>query len=104
MHSLPSPFLFPPIFKSRFELIDEHYSRICSIKEKSDFPCVLVGNKLDLENQRQVSFDEAKAYADSRKMPYLESSAKERINIDEIFTEIVRHIGILPSDINKIIS
>ena len=42
---------------------------------------VLVGNKVDMEDQRSVTFEEAKKIADSFKMPYFETSARENINV-----------------------
>ena len=45
----------------------------------------LVGNKSDLVEERKVSFDEAKQYADEHELPYIETSAKEGININELF-------------------
>jgi Ras-related protein Rab-1A len=46
---------------------------------------ILVGNKIDLESERQISYEEAKEYADSLEIPYLEVSVKNGTNIDNIF-------------------
>ena len=45
----------------------------------------LVGNKSDLEDERQVAYEEAKQYADEHDLPYIETSAKNGININELF-------------------
>ena len=45
----------------------------------------LVGNKSDLAEERKVTFEEAKEYADKHDLPYIETSAKEGININELF-------------------
>ena len=37
-------------------------------------------NKQDLENERKVSFNEAKALADSWGIPYIEASSKTNFN------------------------
>lgn len=45
----------------------------------------LIGNKVDLENQRQVTYDSGSELADKNKMKFFETSAKELYNIDETF-------------------
>ena len=50
----------------------------------------LVGNKSDLVDERQVSYDEAKQYADEHELPYIETSAKEGININELFDNSIK--------------
>ena len=45
---------------------------------------VLVGNKIDLEDERKVSTEEAMALAEQHKMQYFETSAKLNRNIDEL--------------------
>lgn len=52
----------------------------------------LVGNKIDLEDQRQVSFEEAKLLADQNKMPYFETSAKLNANIDELISHLMAQV------------
>ena len=53
---------------------------------------VLIGNKSDLNDKREVSYEEGDAYAKSHKMIFLESSAKTGDNINEIFEESVKQI------------
>lgn len=45
---------------------------------------ILVGNKIDLEEERKVSTEEARDLAKMHKMPYFEASAKLNKNIDEL--------------------
>ena len=45
---------------------------------------ILIGNKCDLEDERQVSFVEAKDFAIVKGMLYIEVSAKDRTNVDLI--------------------
>ena len=51
---------------------------------------MLIGNKCDLEEERVVTYKEAKDFADSVGITFLETSAKERINIDESFMTLSR--------------
>ena len=54
------------------------------MKDKG-FPKILIGNKCDLEDKRQVSYDEGKAYADSMGAEFLETSARDGTNIEKAF-------------------
>ena len=47
----------------------------------------LVGNKLDLEDKRQVSYEEGKNFADENDLLFFETSARDGNNIKEIFME-----------------
>ncbi|KAL3853613.1 hypothetical protein ACJMK2_017145 [Sinanodonta woodiana] len=54
---------------------------------------VLIGNKQDLENMREVPFKEAKSYAQHHGMiDVLETSARENINIDEVFLKLAKEL------------
>ena len=46
---------------------------------------ILVGNKSDLNDKRQVSKERGKQLADSYGIPFLETSAKSNENIDKLF-------------------
>ena len=50
----------------------------------------LVGNKSDLIDERKVTYEEAKQYADEHDLPYIETSAKEGININELFDSSIK--------------
>ncbi len=51
---------------------------------------VLVGNKVDLEQERQVSTGEGAELAREWDLPFFETSAKNRINIQECITKLVQ--------------
>jgi GTPase SAR1 family protein len=51
---------------------------------------ILVGNKCDLSEQRQVTFEEGKSLAEKWKCPFFETSAKVKINSLECFHQAVR--------------
>jgi len=78
--------------RSSFDEIPKFNSQILRVKDKEEFPMVLVGNKCDLEGERTVSTAEAQEVARNMKLPYLEASAKTRINVDLAFFDLVRAI------------
>lgn len=53
---------------------------------------MLVGNKSDLEANRQVKFDEGKSLADSLGIKFLETSAKDAVNVQKAFTTLSNEI------------
>ena len=59
---------------------------------------LLIGNKIDLSNERKVQFDEAKELADSWKINYMETSTKTNFNckeaLESLATEIVKYKNI----------
>ena len=53
---------------------------------------LLIGNKSDLEPQRQVQFDEGKAFAESNGMKFIETSAKTDQKVKEAFETLTKEI------------
>ena len=53
----------------------------------------LVGNKCDLNDKRQVSYDEGKDLAERNDMMFFETSAKDGINVEEIFLNTANEIS-----------
>ncbi|KAF3817102.1 hypothetical protein GH733_013844, partial [Mirounga leonina] len=66
--------------------------QILRVKEDENVPFLLVGNKSDLEDKRQVSVEEAKTRADQWNVNYVETSAKTRANVDKVFFDLMREI------------
>ena len=66
---------------------------------------ILIGNKIDLENKRDVSYDEGKEYAIKNGLIFMETSAKTGEGVEEIFKqsaeEIDKKIGENYYDLNS---
>lgn len=54
---------------------------------------VLIGNKSDLYEKRVISFEQGSDYAKKHKMIFFETSARNKIDIDNIFKETVKRIN-----------
>jgi GTPase KRas protein len=78
--------------RSSFDEIVSFREQIKRVKDKEKVPLVLVGNKCDLETERQVTTAEGSELAKSFGCPFFESSAKTRINVEESFFALVREI------------
>ncbi|XP_064844943.1 ras-related protein R-Ras-like isoform X1 [Oncorhynchus masou masou] len=72
--------------------IHKFHTQILRVKDRDDFPMVLVGNKADLDQSRAISREEAQGFARENRIHYMEASAKNRYNVDEAFLEVVRAI------------
>ena len=54
---------------------------------------VIVGNKCDLEDDRVVSQIHGRELANASGASFLEASARKKINVDEVFYDLVRQIN-----------
>ena len=52
----------------------------------------LAGNKSDLANRRAVEYEEANGYAEENGLLFMETSAKNANNVNEIFLAIARKL------------
>ena len=71
--------------KKSFQLVDKYLDNVYSKKDKKKFPIILIGNKCDLDEEREVSFEEGKKKADSYQIDFYETSAKNNINVENVF-------------------
>lgn len=76
-----------------FQQLKRIYAQLLRTKgDHTQMSCVVVGNKLDLAAQRSVSYDEGKLFASHAKSPFVEISAKNRAQVEEVFAMLVRNI------------
>ena len=79
--------------KESFNIIKSKRDRILKGKHGEPTPMVLVGNKQDLSQEREVVYDEAKRLADSWQIEYIETSAKTNFNCKEAFEKLALKIA-----------
>ena len=68
------------------------HDHILRVKDSDEVPFVLVGNKCDLEEDREITYEKGQQLAKELKCPFLEASAKTRHNVVEAFETLVREI------------
>ncbi len=76
---------------STFESI-QSWIEDCKIQSSKSILLILIGNKADLNDDRQVTYEEGEQFAKRNNMIFLESSAKTGYNIKEIFHKSVKQI------------
>ena len=69
------------------------YEQILRVKDTDRYPCVLIGNKCDLNEERTITRSECELMSSRLGLPYFETSAKHNINIEDPFFELVRMCG-----------
>uniref|UniRef100_A0A8C4XJL6 Ras like without CAAX 2 n=1 Tax=Falco tinnunculus TaxID=100819 RepID=A0A8C4XJL6_FALTI len=75
-----------------FIISSEFKELIYRVRHTYDIPLVLVGNKIDLEEFRQVSTEEGMSLAREYSCSFFETSAALRFYIDDVFHGLVREI------------
>ena len=60
----------------------------CDLPFKEDLRLVVVGNKVDLAERREVSYEEGLAVAKAHKAIFLETSARTSFNVSNCFDEL----------------
>ncbi|KAK7972865.1 hypothetical protein PG996_007086 [Apiospora saccharicola] len=65
---------------------------IIRIKDDDKVPIVICGNKADLEDQRSVPRTKGFSISQRWGVPYYESSARTKTNVDEVFVDLCRQM------------
>jgi len=78
--------------RASFEEVYKFHKQVLRVKDRDEFPMLIVGNKADLDRNRQVSVADCEDMAKQLKTPFIECSAKNRMNVDPAFHELVRLI------------
>ncbi|KYQ90558.1 hypothetical protein DLAC_09184 [Tieghemostelium lacteum] len=82
------------ISNSTFNELPDLREQILRVKDCEDVPMVLVGNKCDLNDQRVIGTEQGAEL--SRKFggcAFLEASAKNKVNVEQIFYDLIRQIN-----------
>ena len=71
-------------------------------KEASNKICILlVANKVDMKEERVISIENGKTLATENNLKIIEASAKEDINVSNVFQEITEEVASKFGDITK---
>jgi len=70
--------------RQSFDELARYFEQIQRVKDVEYFPGVLIGNKIDLETERQVSFEEGQQLAERLELAFFETSAKSGMHVHEV--------------------
>ena len=77
--------------KNSFESVEKWVSDVTSVADKK-ITIVLIGNKSDLEDQRQVTKEEAQDKANKLEIAFMETSAFSGDNLDKAFEMMINEV------------
>jgi len=80
------------INRESFQNMDSWLKQLNDVSDMSKKPVIIVGNKKDLEEKRQVSTAEGKEFADNHGYKFYEVSAKSGENVKEAFFDIFEQL------------
>lgn len=72
-----------------FEVCKNIHEKLMDLVGLSKVPIVLVGNKSDLHTDRRVTLEQGKRLAEEMKAVFIETSAKENQNVEDIFKKVI---------------
>ena len=75
-----------------FEQIEHLHTDIVRLKDRENVPCAIFGNKSDKTDERVVSTSEGEELASRLHCKFFEGSALTNMNIDQVFTDVVKDI------------
>lgn len=81
------------VAQSTFNDLSELRDQILRVKDTTEVPMVLVGNKCDLADQRVITSEQGETLANRFGCRFLETSAKTKHNVEQIFYDLIRQIN-----------
>jgi len=84
--------VYSVIMEDSFNKLQGFFDAIIRVSDKEKVPFLLVGNKIDLESQRQVDSIRGQELAAKYDCSFMETSAKNNTNVDEAFMVLLKLI------------
>lgn len=84
-----------------FQATQEFREQILRVKNDESIPFLLVGNKCDLNDKRKMPLATCQARSSQWGVPYVETSAKTRENVDKVFFDLMREIRSRKTEVSK---
>ena len=78
--------------KVTFKNLDTWMKSVKDISDLSSKPVIIIGNKCDLNENREVSYEEGEKYAKNLGYHFYETSAKTGENVKEAFDDIFEQL------------
>ena len=75
-----------------FDDLNNWIGRVKECKSITDFPFIIISNKIDLEEQRVVSTEDGKKFASDNHLPFFETSAITGQGVKEAFLALIQRV------------
>ncbi|CAG8653118.1 12905_t:CDS:2 [Dentiscutata erythropus] len=76
-----------------FERVHRFYDQVLRVKDDDEtIPMILVGNKCDKLNEREISKEEGMLMAKRLKCDFIETSSRTSINVNHVFYSVIKMI------------
>ena len=85
-------FTYDITMRSTFEDLNQWIRQINDYQDISEFPIIIVGCKVDLEDKREVSTEEGHTFAAKYKCPFFETSARTGKGVKEAFSALIQKV------------
>ena len=85
--------LYSIVDKMSFKVLQDWINMVKDVIDLKEVTIYIVGNKLDRDDERTVTREEAETFAKKQNFSYYEVSAKLGMNIDILFEKIARDIS-----------
>lgn len=89
------------IAMSTFNDLNDLRDQILRVKDTDNVPMILAGNKCDLNDQRVVSYAQGENLSKEFSCKFLECSAKGKVNIDQLFHNLIDQINKSEPQVDK---
>ena len=87
--------------KESFGVADYFLNDLRKSEISNVIPIFLVGNKMDLEEKREITFEEGEKFAKENRLMFCECSIKTGENIDFIFNKLANEINEKSEELEK---
>ncbi|TFF88710.1 MAG: GTP-binding protein [Promethearchaeota archaeon] len=77
--------VFDSTRRETFDNIQKWYDEVLKLVDKNQVEFLLVGNKIDLEDEIEVPYKDAKELSKKLEIPFIQTSAKNGNNVDRAF-------------------
>lgn len=78
--------------RASFNDLNKWIDNVKKCQTLSEFPFIIISNKIDLDKQRDVKVEEGKKYAEENGLPFYETSALTEEGVEKAFLGLIQRV------------